>query len=289
MDTDLQLDAALVREAVESALREDLGWAGDLTGQATLAPTDEAFGVIVARAPGVVSGLALAVEAFGQRSSDLQIRVFVSDGASVGAGEELIQVRGNARAILSAERTALNFLGHLSGIATATRELVDLVAGTRARLACTRKTTPGLRALEKYAVRCGGGFNHRFGLFDAVMVKDNHIVAAGGIERAVARARSMVGHLVKIEVEVGSLDELDSALNARADVVMLDNMTPAQVSQAVARAQGRATLEASGGITRANIRAYAETGVDVISVGWITHSAPRLDVALDLRQESNFI
>jgi len=204
------------------------------------------------------------------------------DGSTVQSGTTLATVCGPARAILTGERVALNFLGHLSGIATSTRGIVDAIAGTRARVVCTRKTTPGLRALEKYAVRCGGGRNHRFGLDDAVLIKDNHVALAGGIAPALERVRRAVGHLVKIEIEVDSLAQLREALDLGADVVLLDNMPLETLREAVAMAKGKAVTEASGGINPTTAAAIAATGVDLLSVGWLTHSAPALDVALDV-------
>jgi nicotinate-nucleotide pyrophosphorylase (carboxylating) len=207
---------------------------------------------------------------------------FAPDGTTVEQGAVLATVEGQARAVLAGERVALNFLGHLSGVATATRQLVDAVAGTKARIVCTRKTTPGLRALEKYAVRCGGGHNHRFGLDDAVLIKDNHIAACGGIRTAVERARAGLGHMVKVEVEVDTLAQLDEALALGVEAILLDNMTVDELRSAVRLTKGRVALEASGGVSLATVRAVAETGVDYISSGAITHSAPSLDVALDI-------
>ncbi|MEM9170811.1 MAG: carboxylating nicotinate-nucleotide diphosphorylase [Pseudomonadota bacterium] len=274
-----------VEDAVARALAEDFGDAGDLTGPACL-PAEAAFaGVVAARAPGVVAGLPAALCAFRQVDPAIHVQTLVRDGARVAPGEALLRVDGSARSVLAAERVALNFLGRLSGVATATAALVDAVAGTNARIACTRKTTPGLRALEKYAVRCGGGTNHRFGLYDAVMIKDNHIAAAGGVAPALRAARAHVGHVVKIEIEVDAIDQLAAVLAApareTADVVLLDNMTPEQLREAVAINAGRLVLEASGSVTAQTVRAIAETGVDVISSGAITHSATTLDVGLD--------
>jgi nicotinate-nucleotide pyrophosphorylase (carboxylating) len=211
----------------------------------------------------------------------IRARPLAADGDRVAAGVVLVSLEGPARGILTAERVALNFLGHLSGVATATAEIAAVIAHTKAKVCCTRKTTPGLRALEKYAVRCGGGINHRFGLFDAILIKDNHIAAAGGVAPAIAAARAAAGHMVKVEVEVDSFDQLDEALAAHADVVLLDNMTPPQLRDAVARVDGRAITEASGSITAATARTIAEAGVDLMSAGWITHSAPCLDLGLD--------
>lgn len=265
------------------ALDEDLGGAGDLTSESIFGEDDRTTGVVVARKPGTVAGVGLAARVFELVDRRCTVTLEVEDGVRVAAGTMLATIDGPTRAVLSAERTALNLLGRMSGIATATSELVDLVAGTGARIADTRKTTPTLRAFEKHAVRMGGGWNHRFGLYDAVMVKDNHVVAAGGIRPAVERVRARVGHTVTVEVEVDSLDQLDELLDVGADVVLLDNMDPETMREAVSRVDGRMVVEASGGITAETVRAVAGTGVDVISVGWITHSAPSLDVALDLR------
>jgi nicotinate-nucleotide pyrophosphorylase (carboxylating) len=269
-------------ELVRRALAEDLGGAGDLTTDAIVPPEAEAEGALLARAPGRVAGLDAALSAFRLLDAALQVSVRVAEGSDAGAGEPLAVLRGRARALLSAERTALNLLGRLCGIATATRDLVARIAGTSARVVCTRKTTPGLRALEKHAVRMGGGSSHRFGLDDAVLVKDNHLLLAGGVAEAVARVRRSVGHMVKVEVEVETLADLDEALRADVDAVLLDNMPLSDLREAVARTRGRVLLEASGGITPETARAVAETGVDLLSVGWLTHSAPALDVAFDL-------
>lgn len=275
------IDASRFDSLILTALDEDLGEAGDLTTEAVIAPDSTSDAVIVARGTGVIAALAVAVRVFEILDPDVEARVLVDDGAAVDPGTVLVELAGPSRPILIGERTALNILGRASGVATATRSLVDAVAGTPARIVDTRKTTPGLRALEKYAVRMGGGANHRFGLYDAVMIKDNHIVAAGGIAAAVRAARGRVGHTVKIEVEVTSLAELDELLEVGADIVLLDNMTPEVMAEAVRRVGGRMVTEASGGVTLQTVRSIAETGVDVISVGWITHSAPSLDVALD--------
>lgn len=270
------------RDAVVcAALEEDLGTAGDITSEATVAADATAKAQIVARKPGVVSGLPLAAAAFALCDETIEVSQLVEDGAKVQPGTAVMRVEGPARAVLTAERTALNFLGHLSGVATETRKLVDAIGHTSARICCTRKTTPGLRALEKYAVRCGGGFNHRFGLGDGLLIKDNHIIAADGVAAAVKRAKAKVGHMVKIEVEVDRLDQIQAALEAGADVIMLDNMSPAMMADAVKLISRRAIVEASGSITLETVAAVAESGVDVISVGWVTHSAPCLDVGLD--------
>jgi nicotinate-nucleotide pyrophosphorylase (carboxylating) len=267
---------------VREALREDLGRAGDLTTDAIVATDRQARGVIVFRRAGRVAGLDVALAAFRVLDPGARIHLLVPEGNAAAAGESVAVVDSLARAVLTGERVALNFLGRLAGIATATRDVVRSLEGTAAKVVCTRKTTPGLRALEKYAVRVGGGSNHRFGLDDAVLVKDNHRVLAGGVTAAVARVRAHVGHMVKVEVEVDTLDELREALDLRVDVVLLDNMTLPMLREAVALARGRALLEASGGITPENARAVAETGVDMISLGWLTHSVPNLDVALDI-------
>lgn len=273
-------DAAL-DHVIGVALAEDLGVAGDLTSSLTVSSDAVATADVVARKPGALAGLSIAARAFAVVEPGLDVQLLAADGDSVSAGSSVIRVSGLARGILTAERTALNFLGHLSGVASETRQLVDAVAHTRARICCTRKTTPGLRALEKYAVRCGGGFNHRFGLGDGLLIKDNHIVAANGIGAAVREAKAKAGHMVKIEVEVDRFDQIDAALEGGADVIMLDNMDPSTMAEAVKHIDGRAVVEASGSITLATVPAVAESGVDVISVGWITHSAPTLDVGLD--------
>lgn len=264
---------------VRAALAEDLGAAGDLTTDAVVPATARAQMALVAREAGVVAGSDLARLAFDLLGAEL--RLARSDGAQVAPGDVLGEVAGPARAVLTGERVALNFLGHLSGIATVTHRIVRAVAHTPARVACTRKTTPGLRAVEKAAVTAGGGTNHRFGLYDAVLVKDNHIAVAGSVTEAVARVRRHVGHLVKVEVEVDSLDQLDELLADPVDAVLLDNMGPETLSEAVGRVAGRMVTEASGRVTEATAPALAETGVDVLSVGWLTHSAPVLDIGLD--------
>jgi nicotinate-nucleotide pyrophosphorylase (carboxylating) len=272
-----------IDEAVRRALAEDLGRAGDVTSIATIPPDMQARAVVVARKAGVISGLPVVATAFRMLAPEVEIVAEATDGARVQAKTPLMTVRGPARAVLAGERTALNFLGHLSGTASATAELVRRVAHTRARVCCTRKTTPGLRALQKYAVRCGGGFNHRFGLDDAVLIKDNHVAVAGGIVPVLKRARSALGHLVKVEIEVDTLAQLREVLEVGiADAVLLDNMSVADMRTAVEMVAGRFPLEASGGITLESIGQIAETGVDYISSGALTHSAPNLDVALDI-------
>lgn len=275
------LPRPLVARAVAEALAEDLGLVGDVTTTATIPADVRAEAVIRTRRDGIVSGGDLAVEAFHAIDPSVSVRIEIADGGEASSGRTIARISGNARAILSAERVALNFMGRMSGIATLTRRYVELVAGTRAAIVDTRKTTPGLRAFEKYAVRCGGGKNHRIGLFDAVLIKDNHIVAAGGVSKAIDAARRHAGHLVKIEVEVDTLEQLAEALEHPIDAVLLDNMTPATLAKAVEMARGRCLTEASGGVSLETVRVIAETGVDLISVGALTHSAPVLDLGLD--------
>jgi nicotinate-nucleotide pyrophosphorylase (carboxylating) len=272
-----------IDDLVTRALAEDLGRAGDVTSIATIPEDSTARAIVVARQAGVIAGLPLVAAAFRKLAPDVAITPHARDGASVAAKTALMHVIGPARSVLAAERVALNLLGHLSGVATATHEFVRRVKGTRLRICCTRKTTPGLRAIEKYAVRCGGGFNHRFGLDDAMLIKDNHIAVAGGIRAVLERARASAGHLVKIEIEVDGLEQLGEVLAVGlADAVLLDNMDVADMRKAVAMVGGRFPLEASGGITLDTIEAVASSGVDYASSGWITHSAPNLDVALDI-------
>lgn len=266
---------------MRAALLEDLGGLGDLTTDAIVLDGTLAEASFVARASGVIAGLECARLAFTMLDPAATFERRVVDGARVSDGETVATVRGSARALLTGERTALNFLCHLSGIASATGQLIGLIEGERARITCTRKTTPGLRILEKYAVRAGGGVNHRFGLDDAVLVKDNHIAFAGGITPAIARVRASVGHLVKIEVEVDTLEQMREALSAKIDAVLLDNMTPPQLTQAVAMSERKLITEASGGIDARTVLLVARSGVDLISIGWLTHSAPSLDIALD--------
>ncbi|KQV56007.1 MULTISPECIES: carboxylating nicotinate-nucleotide diphosphorylase [unclassified Caulobacter] len=275
------LDDLLVRPIVDLALAEDLGRAGDITGQACIDPDARLSVVWASRQDGRISGLSCARLALAALDPTASFEPWVADGSDAEPGTVLARAEGNARAVLIAERTGLNLLGRLSGIATLTRAYVRLVEGTLATIVDTRKTTPGLRALEKYAVRCGGGVNHRFGLDDAILIKDNHVVACGGVGEAVRRARAHAGHLVKVEVEVDGLDQLEEALKHGPDVVMLDNFSLDDLRAAVSLARGRAVLEASGGVNLTTVRAIAETGVDVISVGALTHSAPVLDIGLD--------
>ncbi|QFT33601.1 putative nicotinate-nucleotide pyrophosphorylase [carboxylating] [Labrenzia sp. THAF82] len=277
-----ELPRLMIDEAVKSALLEDWGRAGDVTSQATLPSTATARAVIAARKPGVLAGAGCAESAFRQTDTRLQFDLARNDGDRLAPGDIVAHIEGPARALLAAERVALNFLGHLSGIATATSLFADQIAHTKADIVCTRKTTPGLRAFEKYAVKCGGGANHRFGLDDAVLIKDNHIAVAGGVTNAIEAAKAFAGHLVKIEVEVDTLAQLEEALAAAPDVVMLDNMPPETLEKAVGIANGKVLLEASGGIELDTVRAVAESGVDLISSGWITHSAPVLDLGLDI-------
>jgi len=278
------LPELLVEPIVRAALEEDFGRLGDLTSAATIPADARAQVLIRARQDGRVAGLQPARAALRLVDPDLKIAVVTCDGEDIEAGGTICAIQGPTRSILSAERVALNFLGHMSGIATATRAFVRAVSHTKARITCTRKTTPLLRALEKYAVRAGGGVNHRFGLDDAILIKDNHIAAAGGIGEALNAARAYAGHMVRIEIEVDTLAQFEEALALRADAVLLDNFTPADLRTAVERrdASGHGmVLEASGGVSLDTIAAIAETGVDVISVGRLTHSSPSLDVGLD--------
>jgi nicotinate-nucleotide pyrophosphorylase (carboxylating) len=273
--------ALLFEPQVAAALTEDLGRAGDITSQLTIAAQTSAVARLVARKPGRLAGLICAEAAFRLVDPALKFDAATPDGSEIAAGTVLASISGSARSILTAERVALNFLGPLSGSATATAALVQAVHGTKARIVCTRKTLPGLRALQKYAVRCGGGFNHRFGLDDAAMIKDNHVQAAGGIAPAVEKLRAGLGHMVRIELEVDTLAQLEEALGLGVDTILLDNMSLDDLRRAVAMARGRAVLEASGNVTLASVRVIAETGVDYISSGAITHSAPNLDIGLD--------
>ena len=273
--------ALLIEPQVRAALEEDLGRAGDITSQLTVPAGGHATAKLVARKPGRIAGLICAEAAFRLVDPAVTFDVALADGSDAAAGATLATLSGPAIGILTAERVALNFLGPLSGTATLTAQLVKAVEGTKARIVCTRKTLPGLRALQKYAVRCGGGFNHRFGLDDAAMIKDNHVQAAGGIAAAVARLRAGLGHMVKIEVEVDRLDQLEEALSNGVDTILLDNMSLEDLRRAVSLAKGKAVLEASGNVTLQTARAIAETGVDYISSGAITHSAPNLDIGLD--------
>ncbi|AYO85417.1 carboxylating nicotinate-nucleotide diphosphorylase [Methylobacterium brachiatum] len=278
----LPLPRLLVEPVVRAALVEDLGRAGDITTDAIVPPGERMRGVIASRQAGVISGTDAASIAFGLIDPAVTVTVERGDGARVSPGDVVLRLEGPARAILTAERVALNLLCRMSGVATATNSLVEAARPHgKASIVCTRKTTPGLRALEKHAVRAGGGSNHRFGLDDAVLIKDNHVAVAGGIVPAIERARARAGHLVKIECEVDSLDQLEEALSIGVDAVLLDNMGPDLLTRAVAMIDGRALSEASGRITRETVGAVAASGVDLISCGWITHSAAIIDLGLD--------
>ena len=268
-------------ESVSAALQEDLGRAGDITTDSTVPASAVATVQLVSREPGVIAGLPLAQMAWQLLGPSVHVDVHLPDGSRVVPGDAIATIHGSARALLTGERVALNFLGQLSGVATGTATIADAIAHTRARVADTRKTVPGLRALQKYAVACGGGSNHRFGLDDAVLIKDNHIAVAGGLRAAVEGARANVGHLVKIEVEVDNLEMLAELLEIGADVVLLDNMTPDELREAVRMVDGRMITEASGRITPEVAVPIAEAGVDLISVGWLTHSVRVLDIGLD--------
>ena len=275
------LDDVLLKPLVENALAEDLGRRGDVTSQATIPADMQAQLQIKARQAGVICGIDLARLSFALVDAQIEFIAQVQDGETVEAGAVLATVKGNARHLLTAERTALNFMTHLSGIATATRQIVDSVAQYPAQITCTRKTIPGLRIVQKYAVRCGGGRNHRLGLDDAILIKDNHIAIAGDIKTAIQQAQKFAGHLIPIEVEVDTLEQLEQALDAGVSLVLLDNMSPETLSQAVAMCQGRAKTEASGGITPETVQAAASTGVDFIAMGYLTHSTTALDIGLD--------
>ena len=272
----------LTEPIVRAALIEDLGRAGDITSEAVVPADATIDAVIAARQPGIVAGLDAALLAFELLDPGLAIEILAADGSAVARGQQVARIAGRARPVLAAERTALNFVSRLSGVATATRALVDAIRGHKARIVCTRKTTPGLRILEKEAVRLGGGANHRFGLDDAMLIKDNHIALAGGVAEALRRARAHAGHLVKIELEVDTLDQLAEALAVGVDAVLLDNMDPPTLRRAVEMVACRAVTEASGRITRDTAPEIAAAGVDLISSGWITHSAPILDLGLDI-------
>ncbi|WP_286708262.1 carboxylating nicotinate-nucleotide diphosphorylase [Psychrobacter sp. UBA2514] len=275
------LDDVLLKPLVEDALAEDLGRRGDVTSQATIPADMQAQLQIKARQSGVICGMDLARLSFALVDASIKFVAQVQDGETVAAGAVLATVKGNARHLLTAERTALNFMTHLSGIATATRQIVDSVAQYPAQITCTRKTIPGLRIVQKYAVRCGGGRNHRLGLDDAILIKDNHIAIVGDIKTAIEQAQHFAGHLIPIEVEVDTLEQLEQALEAGVSLVLLDNMSPEILSQAVAMCKGRAKTEASGGITPETVRAAASTGVDFIAMGYLTHSTTALDIGLD--------
>lgn len=279
------LPRLIIEPLVRNALLEDLGLAGDITSAAVIPADHRSVVVMAAREPGVIAGLDAADLAFQLVDPAIVMKRHVQDGASVAPRDIIATIEGPSRGLLTAERTALNFLGHLSGIASVTAKIVAAIAGSKASVACTRKTTPGLRALEKYAVRAGGGMNHRFALYDAVLIKDNHIAVAGGVRDAIRRARQGVGHLVKIEVEVDTLAQLRDVMDEGVDAVLLDNMTPEQLREAVGIVAGRAITEASGRINPQTAAAIATTGIDLISVGWLTHSAPVLDIGLDFESQ----
>jgi len=277
------LNPLLIQDSVRRALEEDLGRAGDITTTATIPASAGARAVIASREAGVIAGLPLAEAAFHMIAPGLRFIALVGDGGHVNAGDVVAEIEGSARAVLSAERVALNFLGRLSGIASLTNRFVRQVAGTDCRIVCTRKTTPGLRAFEKYAVRCGGGFNHRYGLDDAVLIKDNHIAVAGGVAAALRAAKASAGHLVKIEIEVDTIAQLREVLAEGADVVLLDNMGVEMLREAVAMVEGAMLTEASGGVNLDTVAAIAATGVDMVSVGALTHSPRVLDLGLDIQ------
>ncbi len=281
--THVPLPGIMIEAPVRMALLEDLGRAGDLTTDAIVPRDRNATTSLVARQPGIVAGLDLAQTAFQLIDPSIKMRVERADGSAVAPGDIIATISGPARGILTAERVALNFLCRLSGIATATSSVVAAVRDYKTRIVCTRKTTPGLRMIEKYAVRVGGGGNHRFGLDDAVLIKDNHVAIAGSVTEALKRAKNGVGHLVKIELEVDTLDQLREALDIGVDAVLLDNMSPATLAEAVAMVAGRAVTEASGRITPATAPPIAATGVDLISIGWLTHSVVILDIGLDFK------
>ena len=279
-----RLPHSVIKEAVSRAIAEDIGRGGiDLTSAATIGENKRASALFKARQSGILSGIDLAVYALQSCDPDCEIEVLKKDGERLEAGAEILRVNGNARALMLAERTALNFLTHLSGIATLTAHFVEETKGTNAKILDTRKTLPGMRALQKYAVRCGGGHNHRFGLDDAILIKDNHIAVAGGIVSALTAAKAYAGRTVKIEIEVDTLDQLDEVLACGlADIVMLDNFSLEDLEEAVKRINGKIPCEASGGVTLKTVGAIAKTGVDYISSGALTHSAPTLDIGLDI-------
>ncbi len=276
------LPEALVEQLVANTLAEDLGRSGDITSNSIFAPSTKGKATIVSRSKGVLAGAPFADKAFTKLDTTAKITWFKNDGDTLNPGDKLAEINAAIRAILGAERTALNFLGHLSGIASLTQSFAAKVKGTNATITDTRKTTPGLRSAEKYAVRLGGGANHRFGLDDAVLIKDNHIAYAGGVKKAIQRTKSELGHMVKIEVEVDNLNQLEECLNEKIDAVLLDNMTPDQLKKAVALIDNRLISEASGSVTLESVAAIAETGVDIISIGALTHSANSLDLGLDV-------
>jgi nicotinate-nucleotide pyrophosphorylase (carboxylating) len=275
------LPRLVIEPSVRIALAEDLGLAGDITSAAVVPAGHRSRFVLTARRPGVIAGLDVAELAFNLVDPAIMITRNMYDGARIQSGDVIATIEGPTSGMLTGERSALNFLGHLSGIATATAAIVDAISKTHASVVCTRKTTPGLRALEKYAVRAGGGMNHRFALDDAILIKDNHIAIAGSVGEALRRAKAWAGHMTKIEVEIDTLDQLHDVMQVGADAVLLDNMTPSELAEAVSFINGRAITEASGGITPETAVEMAMSGVDLLSVGWITHSAPSLDIGLD--------
>ncbi len=279
----IPLPRVMLEPLVRAALLEDLGRAGDITTDAIVPPGATLTAALVARQPGVVAGLDLASLAFTLLDPAISIAIERPDGSALAPGDVIATISGPARGVLTGERTALNFLGHLSGVASGTAALVAAARPHRAQIVCTRKTMPGLRAVQKYAVRAGGGANHRFGLDDAVLIKDNHVAIAGGVRQAIARVRAHAGHMVKLEVEVDTLDQLDEVLMIGVDAILLDNMGPDMLAEAVRRVAGRAVTEASGRISPATVAAIAASNVDLISVGWLTHSAAVLDIGLDFR------
>jgi nicotinate-nucleotide pyrophosphorylase (carboxylating) len=279
----MSLPHLLVEQAVRAGLLEDLGRAGDITSEAVIEADALASCALVAREAGVLAGLDFARTAFAMIDPAIKFEARIADSARLAPGDTIAKIDGPARGILTAERVALNFLGPLSGIASATRGIADAIAHTKARITCTRKTTPGLRFAQKYAVRCGGGANHRFGLDDAILIKDNHIAIVGGIRAVLRAAKRHAGHLVKIEIEVDTLAQLAEALDEGVDAVLLDNMSLDELRAAVEMIDGRSIAEASGRVTPETAPAIAETGVDLISAGWLTHSVRVLDIGLDFR------
>ena len=273
----------LYEDIVRRALREDLGEAGDITTDSIVSSSTRAKGLIFSRSPGRVAGIEVAVSIFRLLDSRVETQIQCNDGTDVNPNDVLAQFQGEARALLSSERTALNILGRLCGVATATNKIVQAIQGTSTKVVCTRKTTPALRVLEKYAVRVGGGFNHRFGLDDAVLIKDNHLNLVGGVKPAVLSVRKKIGHTVKIEVEVETLDQLEQAIELKVDAVLLDNMDRAKVVEAVQMVNGRLVVEVSGGIQPENALELAVSGVDLLSVGWLTHSASAMDLSFEVQ------
>ena len=271
----------LIKSAIDDALQEDLGLAGDITGNAVLGADETMAGTITARENGLIAGLPLVVAAFKALDPDIVVEQKMHDGERVRTGDTVLSMRGNSRAILASERVALNYLCHLSGVASLTARFVEQVSGTNAAICCTRKTLPGLRAFQKYAVRAGGGQNHRYGLDQAILIKDNHIASAGGIEAVLEKTARLASHMVRVEIEVDTLSQLETVLNYKVDAVLLDNMSPETLKTAVALVDGRAITEASGGVNLHTAKEIASTGVDLISVGALTHSASAFDFGLD--------